>query len=459
MRRLGLVAFCALSLAACATSQAPLTADDARHLSLRAEFGESPADLNRFAGLNRGEAIARILATSRTEAVTPAPGWVADSRDGYDRVGKMDASERAAWDRKISSEGSVLKAWWFEELLTTPSPITERMVMFWHNNFVTSFNTVRAPDLLYRQNQMFRRYALGDFRALLHAVARDPAMMKYLDTASSKKSGPNENFARELLELFTLGEGHYTEADIKQAARAFTGWRVDEKTGNFSVNQGERDTGAKLFLARQGNFTGDDIVDVILEQRRTAVFITEKLWREFVSDRPDPKTVDRLATVFYSDWDIKRLMSGLLNSDAFWDQANRGALVKGPAELLVGAMRSLKISNVAPNQLADLSRRLGQDLFEPPNVRGWPGGVAWINSDTLLQRRDAVSRLARGQQMKFDGWNIAAKSPLSPNETATEGLTRILLATEPVQAINPPRNAQLPAVVEMIMLDPAYQLK
>jgi uncharacterized protein (DUF1800 family) len=339
-----------------------------------------------------------------------------------------------------------------QEMLATPSPLTERMVLFWHNHFVSSFNKVRDPEALVRQNLTFRRLGLVDFRGLLTATARDPAMMLYLDTTQNRRQGPNENFARELFELFTLGEGHYSEDDIKQAARAFAGWTVDQPTGRFKLNPGAIDPEVKIIFAKSGPFDGQDVLDLVLDDPQTAKFILGKLWLEFVSDTPDTAVLAPIERQFAGDWRIDRALAALLESDAFWAPENRGRLTKSPVDLVVGTLHRLNLKNLPPDQAAEQVRRLGQDLFEPPTVRGWPGGTAWINTDTLLQRREVIDRLVRGQSLTAD--DLRAVAPQAP-------LSVTLLALPPRQ--NPPvapiaANSIAPDL-DALLRDPAYQVK
>src|SRR5450432_4935955 len=230
-------------------------------------------------------------------------------------------------------EGLDLRGWWVEEMLATPSPLTERMTLFWHNHFVSSQQKVKLAELMYRQNVTLRANALGNFGVLLHAIGRDPAMVIYLDSAQNRKGTPNENFAREVMELFTLGEGNYTEQDVKEAARAFTGWSLDRTSGQFVFRRFIHDDGVKTVLGRTGNLDGDQVLDILLAQPATAEFVTSKLWREFVSPDPDPREVRRIAQLFRSsNYDIKVALRALLTCDAFWAPENRGTLVKSPVE-------------------------------------------------------------------------------------------------------------------------------
>jgi uncharacterized protein (DUF1800 family) len=313
----------------------------------------------------------------------------------------MGEDERRAFVRLQVERGLELKAWWLTEMLGTPSPLTERMTLFWHNHFTSSLQKVRSPALMLRQNALLRRHALGNFGELLHAVSRDPAMLVYLDSATSRRGQPNENFARELMELFTLGEGKYGEQDIKEAARAFTGWSIDLDNGEYLFRPRIHDDGVKTVLGRTVR-SGDEVLDVLLAHPATAEYIAARLWREFVSPQPDAAEVRRIATVFRSSgYSIQLALQQLLLSEHFWAPENRAALIKSPVELIVGTMRQLGVGVSDPLPFSFLLRYLGQDLFAPPNVKGWPGGEAWINSSTLLARKQFVERLLRVDETRM----------------------------------------------------------
>jgi len=390
------------------------------------------------------------------------------------------------------------------EMLDTPSPLTERMTLFWHNHFVSSQQKVKLAELMYRQNVTLRANALGNFGSLLHAMARDPAMVVYLDSARNRKGTPNENFAREVMELFTLGEGNYGEQDIKETARAFTGWSLDRATGEFRFRPFIHDYGVKTVLGRSGDLDGDQVLDILLAQPQTAEFITRKLWREFVSPDPDPAEVARIAKRFReSRYDIKVALQGLLTSDAFYAHENRGALIKSPIDLVVGTLRQFDLKPAEPIPFAFAAATMGQNLFSPPNVRGWPGQEEWINSTTLLARKtfldrvfrsaDATSMIAAGEgramqpprqaiapsvaqdqdkmrqlqfiramnrginSLHFDSATWLAQLRPTRDATRAEAATRLLLAAEPQNATDP-RDEPL-AMVRGIVLDASYQLK
>jgi uncharacterized protein (DUF1800 family) len=369
--------------------------EDARHLLARTGFGASPGELTAFAGLSRAAAVDRLLAESRPQAQTPPPAWVGRAPfPPKDQMAQDDA--KAAYRDQVRDETIELREWWYREMWSTHSPLTERMTLFWHNHFVSGMQKVKSPPLMYQQNALLRREALGNFGRLLHEVARDPAMLVYLDGVRNRKEEPNENFAREVMELFTLGEGHYGEQDIREAARALTGMSLERDTGRYRFRPALHDDGNKRILGRYGNFDGDGFIDILLSRPELAEFISRKLWREFVSPDPDADEIKRLAAVFrQSGYEIKPLLRALLLSDAFWSPRHRGVLVKSPVELTVGTLRTFGIEPPAWRPLLAVDRAMGQSLFDPPNVKGWPGYTDWINSQTLLQRKQLLARVFR----------------------------------------------------------------
>lgn len=461
---------------------------DARQLLARTGFAPSETEIEVFATLSRAEAVDRLLADTLTEPETRPPADVVAYLPPERLRALKNASEeeKRAFRHEQFAKSLELRAWWYREMLDTPSPLTEHMTLFWHNHFVSSQQKVRSLTLIYRQNLLLRRYALGNFAALLHAVARDPAMVIYLDSVSNRKGEPNENFAREVMELFTLGEGHYSEQDIREAARAFTGWSLERRTGEFRFRPRLHDYGEKTVLGHRGDFNGDDVLDILLDQPATAEFITAKLWREFISPTPDPREVSRLATVFRSShYEIKPLLRALLVSDAFYAPRNRAVLVKSPVELIVGTLRLLDMHPEDLRPAAFSGRNLGEDVFAPPNVKGWPGGDTWINSQTLLARRQLITRLLRAQEMpmpaamqavagrepnmdmrpramrmqrdyRFDADRWFAQFPTERAVRDTD-VTRLVLASAPETP--PPTGANDRVYLRDLLLDPVYQLK
>ena len=379
---------------------APMGYADARHLLGRTGFGPTDAEVRTFAAMTREQAVATLLRDARSEAITPPPVWALETGPtGAPRGDNVSAETRKAFQQLQIRHGVELRGWWVQEMLITPSPLTERMTLFWHNHFVSSQQKVRVARFMYAQNALLRANALGNFGTMLHAVSKDPAMLIYLDTAQSRKGQPNENFAREVMELFTLGEGHYGEQDIKEAARAFTGWSVDRETGRYLFRPGTHDYGVKTVLGKSGNFDGDDVLDVLLARPQAAQFVTAKLWREFVSPDPDAREVARIAQIFRSqNLEVKVALRALLLSKAFWAPEHRGTLVKSPVELVVGTLRQLELSPAAAAPFASSVAGMGQNLMSPPNVKGWPGGEVWINSSTLLARKQFLNRLVRAAE-------------------------------------------------------------
>ena len=453
----------------------PIGFDGARHLLARTGFGGTWSEVQEFSKLTREEAVDRLLAGLRTTASTPAPEWTGRP-PGADlpemNRGKLTDEQRKELRQLGRRQGMELKAWWMQEMVETDSPLTERLVLFWHNHFTSSLRKVKAPGFLYQQNALLRRFAAGSFAELTHEIVRDPAMIIYLDTQRSSRGKPNENFARELLELFTLGEGHYTESDIKEAARAFTGIRVQRRTGKGSVVRRRHDAGEKSFLGLTGPLDDEAVVDRILEQPRVSVYLTEKFWGEFISPTPDPAEVQRLAKVIRtSNYQMRPFLRTLFLSEAFWASQNRGVLIKSPVELVVGTSRTFGLPWGEPRRVVALSRSLGQDLFDPPNVKGWPGGVAWISSATLLLREQYLERVFRGLQLTkskkrrqrrmgermssvFNAWLAdIADSP----DVAAKRAERLLLPISPVE----PREAGDDPFESLlrVVLDPTYQLK
>ena len=377
--------------------------DDARHLLARSGFAPTVAEVQIYAKLTRAQAVDKLLNETRSAAQTPAPSWVNEPPTSLRDIKQLSDEARKQLQRQQIERGVELRGWWYQEMLATPTPLTERMTLFWHNHFVSSQQKVKSAQLMYRQHVLLRRQALGNFGELLHAVSKDPAMIVYLDNATNRRGHPNENFAREVMELFTLGVGHYTEQDIKEVARAFTGWSLDRATGEFRFYPLLHDAGPKTVLGRSGDFDGDAVLDILLAQPQTAELISTKLWREFVSPNADAKEVKRLAAIFReARYEMKPLLRALFTSDAFYAPANRARLIKSPVDLLVGTLRQFGIKGVDTRLLVFSGRQLNQDLFGPPNVKGWPGGEDWINSTTLLARKQFMERIFRMEEMPID---------------------------------------------------------
>lgn len=382
------------SVAIAAKPSATLDADEARHLLNRTGFAASQLEVGEFTGLTRIQAANRLLEAGRTVAVSPPPAWVNEPSIPITQYRELTDEARQAEVKLNIERAFELREWWFREMLNTPSPLTEKMTLFWHNHFATSQQKVRQTGLMYQQHVLLRKHALGNFGVLLHQIARDPAMLIYLDSASNRKGQANENFAREVMELFTLGEGNYSEEDIKQVARAFTGWSLDMETAQYKFRWFIHDDGEKTIFGQKAKFNGDQALDLLLARKETAEFITRKLWREFVSPTPDDGAVTRMAGLFRaSGYEITKLMQAMLTSDAFYALENRGSLIKSPVEFVVGTLKQFEISPPNMRPFVMTAALLGQNVFAPPNVKGWPGGERWINSASLLGRKQFIENL------------------------------------------------------------------
>jgi uncharacterized protein (DUF1800 family) len=272
---------------------------------------------------------------------------------------------------------------WLRQMVNGKDQLREKLSLFWHGHFAASSgNIIHQQKLL----NVIRVNALGKFGDLLKEVSRSASMITYLNNNQNRKNHPNENFARELLELFTLGRGNYTEKDIKEAARAFTGWGTNGN-GDFIFRKQQHDSGEKTFMGKTGNFDGEHILNILLERKETARFITTRIYRYFVNENVDPDQINLLADKFYaSGYDIKSLLEHILTSDWFYSEKNIGNRIKSPVELLVGIRRTLAVDAGNEDAQLLLQRLLGQVLFRPPNVAGWPGGYSWIDSSSLMLR-------------------------------------------------------------------------
>ena len=361
-----------------------------QHLLWRAGFGPAVEQLDDLAQFSPGEFYMALVKASSKKPVyiNVADNYLEGLMMGIDQVGRVQQKELTPEEKKKvrqkNREGvRNLNIYWLNEMVNSSAQLREKMAFFWHGHFAC-----RNLNVFYQQGllDVIRRNALGDFGTLLKEVSRSAAMLFFLNNQQNRKGHPNENFAREVMELFTLGRGHYTENDVKEAARAFTGWAATAK-GEFIFRKGQHDSGEKTVLGQTGNFEGDDVLDILLEQKQTARFITQKIYQFFVNDQPDIQKIEWLAERFYkSKYDISGLMEDIFTSDWFYEEKNIGTKIKSPVELLAGIQRMLPMKLENEEALIVLQRLLGQMLFYPPNVAGWPGGKTWIDSSTLMLR-------------------------------------------------------------------------
>lgn len=311
------------------------------------------------------------------------------------KIGFEKLSEFRKIGRKKVKELNIA---WINRLQASSS-LREKMTLFWANIFVCRDNN--NIFFIQQYNNTLRKYALGNLRDFVKAIAKEAAMSKYLNNNKNKKNSPNENFARELMELFTLGVGNYTEKDIKEAARAFTGWSFSSN-GNFKLIRFLHDEGEKTFFGQTGNFNGDDIIDIILEQKQCARFICSKLYRYFVNPQIDKSRLEEITDVFYKNYDIENIMRYIFESDWFYEEANIGKKIKSPIELIIGVHHIIPIEFTKQKQLLYFQKMTGQMLLYPDNVSGWKGNTSWIDSNTLMFRMRFPSIVLNNAVIKID---------------------------------------------------------
>jgi len=311
-----------------------------------------------------------------------------------------EKQQRVKVTRMRNEKSRQLNVEWIKQMINTSNPLLEKMTLFWHGHFACRSNN---PFYAQQLNNIQRKNALGNFKTLLMEVSKSPAMLDYLNNQQNRKNRPNENFARELMELFTLGRGNYIETDIKEAARAFTGWAYN-KQGEFEFKTGIHDERQKTFFGKTGNFDGEAIIDMILARPETATFICRKLYLFFVSDIPDESHVEELADHFYKhQYNITSVITKLCHASWFYSSKNVGNKIKSPVELLVGMSREFRVTYRKPRVLTQLQSSLGQYLFNPPNVAGWPGGKNWIDSSSLMLRLKIPSLVLNDGILDFSG--------------------------------------------------------
>ena len=377
------------------------------HLLRRAGFDPSQTDLDSYTPMGLAAATSYLLE--------------------YQNIDDSAAQARAAALNVNLKSLSSLQQWWLELMIYTKRPLQEKMVLFWHGLLTSGFSKVNNGQYMLTQNQLFRDQALGDYAVLLKAVSRDPAMMTWLDSQANNKAAPNENFARELMELFTLGVGNYTENDVREAARAFTGWEL--KNGAFYYDSSNHDNGTKSFLGQSGNFNGDDVIDIIMEQPAAATFISKKLFEFFMYANPDNDTLSHLADVFsQSNRSIKSVVSDILTSAGFYSADAYRGKVKSPAEMVVGMARGLGLETDASQLVAPLNN-MGQSLFNPPDVSGWKSDANWLNSGTLIYRLNLANLVATARQagFTFDPSSLPRQQGISQTPAIIDYYTTLLL--------------------------------
>ncbi|MDQ1162943.1 uncharacterized protein (DUF1800 family) [Chryseobacterium sp. SORGH_AS 447] len=355
-----------------------------KHLLWRAGFGPGIAQFEDLGKKDTKNLLEDLLREETFQYINYETPDIAEAADTMNVMSDTFPAERKKEMQKIyRQQNEELNLNFLGKMVTSKEQMREKMAFFWHGHFASR---VQNPKFNRQILNVIRKNALGNFKDLLFEVSQAPAMLNFLNNQQNKKDHPNENFAREVMELFTMGRGNYTEKDIREAARAFTGWSYD-KEGNFVEKAKIHDEGSKTFLGKTGNFTGSDVLNIILEQKATAKFITAKIYRFFVNENADEAIVNTLSENFYrSGYDIKKLMKDIFSSSWFYDRKNIGTHIKSPIELMAGMMRALPMNIQNPENLIVYQKLLGQMLLYPPNVAGWPNGKSWIDSSTLMLR-------------------------------------------------------------------------
>ncbi|MFD1062777.1 DUF1800 family protein [Winogradskyella litorisediminis] len=367
-----------------------MEAEHLKHLYWRAGFGIMPKDLECNANKTTAQVVDELFQNS--EMIEDLTIDLSEFKNLDYQLLKNNPQLIRETRQKIRKRLPDLNNAWLTKIATSKQVLRERMTLFWANHFVSGDkNTIYAQQF----NNTLRMHALGNFKDFVKAVSKEASMINYLNLGQNRKAQPNENFARELMELFTLGDGHYSETDIKESARAFTGYSrtVD---GTFKFRKYQHDDGLKTFFGKTGNFKGDDIIDIILEKRQCANFICKKIYRYFVNENIIDSHVDLLTDVFFKNYDIKNTMHYLFNQSWFYDDANLGAKIKSPVDFLVGLQKTVPVEFNNKKAVLRLQKLLGQTLLDPPNVAGWKGHKAWIDANTIMLRLKLPSVLLNG---------------------------------------------------------------
>ncbi|PZS25074.1 MAG: DUF1800 domain-containing protein [Pseudonocardiales bacterium] len=355
------------------------------HLYRRAGFGARPDELDAAVTAGYEATVGQLLHPSGPDAgatATPPPGLGAAAGRPPKGAGK---EQKRAYAKARRTQANTLVTWWLDRMVRADEPFGEKLTLLWHDHWATSIQKVKSAGLMLRQNQTLRAHGTGDFRMLARAMVQDPALLLWLDGPKNKRTLPNENLSRELMELFVLGIGHYTEDDVREAARALTGWRVDRVTGAAALRPAGHDDKPKTVLGRTADFDDQSLVDLLVAQPASAAFVATRLWHRLVSPAdPSPDVLARLLSAYGPGQDVRALVRAMLLDASFRSPAVRHALVKQPIEYVVGTLRALRLG-AAPEAI-DALHGMGQVPFAPPNVGGWPAGSAWLTASTAQAR-------------------------------------------------------------------------
>ena len=385
----------------------------AAHLLNRAGFGGTPANVDSLVQSGMAASIRYLVDGPASPAPAPPPDWAHPQNLLQERAeivqkiqATMPVGANATTQEQVKKNAvkanrreqvtdvADLIGWWMERMRESNDPLEEKMTLFWHGHFATSFVKVKNAYYMWRQNQTFREQARGNFNTLVKAMTRDPAMILWLDLRESKGEHPNENFAREVMELFTLGEGHYTEKDVTEGARAFTGYRIDPRDESFLFQPAQHDNTPKTMLGRSDILDGDQAVDVITAQPACARFMARKLWTFFAYENPSDALVEALAATMRAHrYEMRPVLRQMFTSQEFYSAQAIREQIKSPVQWLVQTVRELEVTLPPRGPMIAALKQMGQVPFNPPNVKGWDGGKAWISTSTLLTRYNLAGAL------------------------------------------------------------------
>jgi uncharacterized protein (DUF1800 family) len=383
-------------------------AETAAHLLNRAAFGGTPAQIEAMRKKGMVAAVRELVDVDLDATQAPPPAWAHPHNIRAERMEIRTAKEQRRNFQKEAREVRLmegeeildLRRWWLDRMMNGPAALLEKMTLFWHGHFATSAQKVRDAYWMWLQNDTLRRNALGNFGTLVQKISRDPAMMIYLDLQQSRKEHPNENWARELMELFTVGVGNYTEDDVRAAARAFTGYRINYTTQQFRFAPMQQDLGMKTFMGHTGPLNGDDIIEILITKSVCAQFIGKKLWRFFVEDEPSQQIVDLIARRIRShNFEMWPVLREIFSSAEFYSDRVVHTQIKSPAQFIVQSCKLLETQLPSPVVAQNAMKEMGQILLAPPNVKGWDGGKSWITTSTLLFRYNFANYLLNGDEM------------------------------------------------------------
>ena len=429
------------------------------HLHRRAGFAATWSDIQRDLKDGPQAAVTRLLRANPKRQRDEANDQANDKANDFEQMSAV-ICDAAVGSGNINR----LKAWWLYRMLFTPAPLGERLTLMWHDHFATSNIKVADVALMRQQNAIFRQLSRAPFGETLRRVAKDPALLVWLDADANRKEHPNENLAREIMELFSLGVGNYSEDDIQEAARALTGWSVNKR--QFRSYDQYHDVGEKTIFGKSGNWTGDDLVRMLVEHPATARRLAFRICKLFMGEKvASSEQHSALANCLRErDLDTGWAIETVLRSEAFFSNSTLGNRVLGPIEFVIGAARSLEITDPPPSTLllAEATANLGQDLFNPPNVFGWPGGRSWLTSRTLIGRANFASALVNGELTRpskpFDAAALAESHGFPKTKEIGRFFAQLLLGQPRLPAAFQPY-AETPArLVSAILASPEAQL-